>query len=78
MFCQKCGAVDDGGVRCSGCGSNDFGPERPAAPEVTPTVVRAQVTTSNASSDDGGFGCAVVFVVIAIAVIGWMLGWWAE
>lgn len=78
MFCQKCGAVDDGGVRCSGCGSNDFGPDRPDVPEPTPTVVKSQPVQTPQSSGDGGTGCAVLFIAIAITLLGWMFGWWAE
>lgn len=82
MYCQSCGAIDDGGVRCSSCGANDFGPNKP---ELTNEQIEAQAKviratpgsnkqTSAGASDDGGVGCAVVFVVVVVAFIIWIFG----
>lgn len=86
MFCQQCGAIDDGSVRCSICGANDYGPNKP---ELTVEQIEAQAKmiqsntvgnkqTSTGNSDDGGIGCAAVLVVLAVAFFGWIFGWFGE
>ena len=77
MFCQNCGAVDDGGVRCSSCGANDYGPNMP---ELTQEQIQTQSSTVRSnkvqnvkSSSDGGF--AVTFIVVLVIFGGmWIFG----
>lgn len=78
MYCQKCGAIDDGAVRCSRCGSNEYGPDKPVIEEPAPQVVRAQVTRTSKTADDGGAGCAAILIVLAVAFFGWIFGWFGE
>lgn len=86
MYCQSCGAVDDGGVRCSVCGANDYGPNKP---ELSNEQIEAQARaiqsstvrnkqTSSGNTDDGGVGCAAVMIVLAVAFFGWIFGWFGE
>jgi len=68
MFCQNCGAPDDGGVRCRDCGSKDFGPVRP---EITPEQRAERVPTPPTpppTSNAGEWGCAFVIVIIGFAL----------
>lgn len=59
MFCQTCGAADNGGVLCSKCGGKDFGSTRPeispeAANVQSPRIQAQQIPQSNSS----GSSCA--------------------
>ncbi len=57
MFCQKCGALDNGSISCGKCGSRDFGPDKPEILE-QPVVVQSNVV-NNAQPATGNTGSAV-------------------
>ena len=78
MFCQKCGAIDNGGVSCSICGSNDYGPDRPELSEEQVTAQAAAVPSNKAqvagsSSSSGGTGCAFIIALVIVGVM-WLFG----
>jgi uncharacterized membrane protein YvbJ len=79
MFCQKCGAIDNGGVRCSICGSNDYGPNKPELSEEQVTAKAAAVPSNKAqvsgssSSSSSNTGCAFIIALIIVGVM-WLFG----
>lgn len=78
MFCQSCGAVDDGAVRCSVCGANDYGPEKPELSneqiEAQATVIRSnQVQNKPAASSSDGVGCAFIIALVIVGIM-WLFG----
>ena len=79
MYCQKCGSVDDGGVRCSVCGSNEYGPEKPELTneqiEAQAKVVRSnKVQSPTSSANSSGAGCATFVIALVIVGIMWLFG----
>jgi uncharacterized membrane protein YvbJ len=65
MYCQKCGAIDSGGVSCSRCGGKEYGPDKPEPAEGESVIYQAHVPTSKPTADSGaGAGC--VFIVLLI------------
>jgi hypothetical protein len=70
MFCQKCGAIDNGGLSCSRCGAKDFGVEKP---ELTEEQIAAVVPPAPVKAEDNS-GCIVIFIVVIIALGIWMFG----
>jgi uncharacterized membrane protein YvbJ len=73
MFCQKCGAVDNGGVSCSVCGGKDFGSEKPELTEEQREIYAAGNVTSakpsSSSSSDAGCSVAIFVVLLLVGII---------
>lgn len=78
MYCQTCGALDNGAVRCTSCGADNYGPNKPELPEAQveaqARVVRSnKVQNTSSSSDAGNVGCAFILALIIVGAM-WLFG----
>lgn len=68
MYCQKCGAIDQGSISCGKCGSREFGPERPEIKEENPASPPEVANPAPAKPMSTAAGCFYVVGTIAFFV----------